>query len=276
MEEPKSGRSTTKREERLQEEIDSLKARLRDVEARLDAASHGPNTDGGRIRTFISGFDEALDGGIPKGHIVLLGGPSGTMKTSLALNLLHRNRLGGVRGLYVSLEEGRESLLRTMARLGMEPKDDFIVDIARLRTEHEAASETRGWLQILEEYLARKREREPFGIVVLDPLNSLYALAKMTDPRTDLFHFFTFLRGLGVTALVIAESSDASMPFPNHEDFLADGAIQLRYSADAEGRVSVQLRCVKMRHVNHGRDWFRLDHVDGGFVARPLSPSTHP
>src|SRR5256712_6147053 len=121
-----------------------------------------------------------------------------------------------------------------MARLGMETKDDFIVDIARLRTEHEAASETRGWLQILEEYLARKREREPFGIVVLDPLNSLYALAKMTDPRTDLFLFFTFLRGLGVTALVIAESSNASWLFPNHENSLPDGAFQLRYSPAPE------------------------------------------
>jgi len=276
LEEPKSGRPTTKREERLQEEIDSLKARLREVEARLDAIPRGRKSDEGRIRTFVAGFDETLEGGIPKGHIVLLGGPSGTMKTSLALNLVHRNRLGGVKGLYVSLEEGRESLLRTLTHLGTEPKEDFIVDIARLRTEHEAADETRGWLQILEEYLARKREREPFGLVVIDPLNSLYALAKMTDPRTDLFHFFTYLRGLGVTAVVIAETSDASTPFPNHEDFLADGAIQLRYTGDAEGRVSIELRCVKMRHVNHSRDWFRLDHVDGGFVARPVSPSTHP
>ncbi|TLZ58055.1 MAG: hypothetical protein E6K17_01975 [Methanobacteriota archaeon] len=274
--EPAGERKATRREERLQEEVEALKGRLRELETRIDAMSGGRKADDGRIRTFVAGFDEALEGGIPKGHVVVLGGPSGTMKTSLGLNLVHRNRLDGVRGLYVSLEEGRASLLRTMARLGMEPKDDFIVDIARLRTEHEAADETRGWLKILEEYLERKRDKEPFGLVVIDSLNSLYALAKLSDPRTDLFHFFTFLRGLGVTAVLIAETPDASSSFPNHEDYLADGAILLRYGNDADGRVSVEIRCLKMRHTNHGRDWFRLDHADGAFVARAPGPSTRP
>ena len=274
--EPAGERKATRREERLQEEVEALKGRLRELETRIDAMSGGRKADDGRIRTFVAGFDEALEGGIPKGHVVVLGGPSGTMKTSLGLNLVHRNRLDGVRGLYVSLEEGRASLLRTMARLGMEPKDDFIVDIARLRTEHEAADETRGWLKILEEYLERKRGKEPFGLVVIDSLNSLYALAKLSDPRTDLFHFFTFLRGLGVTAVLIAETPDASSSFPNHEDYLADGAILLRYGNDPDGRVSVEIRCLKMRHTNHGRDWFRLDHADGAFVARAPGPSTRP
>jgi circadian clock protein KaiC len=274
--EPTGERRGTKREERLLEEIESLKGRLRELETRIDAMSAGRKTEDGRIRTYVAGLDEALEGGIPKGHVVLLGGPSGTMKTSLGLNLVHRNRADGVKGLYVSLEEGRASLLRTMARLGMEPKDDFIVDIARLRTEHEAADETRGWLQILREYLERKRVKEPFGLVVIDSLNSLYALAKMADPRTDLFHFFTFLRGLGVTAVLISEAPDSSSPFPNHEDFLADGAIQLRYADGGDGRVSLEIRCLKMRHANHRRDWFRLDVEDGGFVARPPGPSTRP
>src|SRR5256712_13993020 len=109
--------------------------------------SGGRKADDGRIRTFVAGFDEALEGGIPKGHVVVLGGPSGTMKTSLGLNLVHRNRLDGVRGLYVSLEEGRASLLRTMARLGMEPKDGFLVDIPRLRPGREGTEGTRGWVE---------------------------------------------------------------------------------------------------------------------------------
>jgi circadian clock protein KaiC len=275
LEEPKGGRLTSRQEERLLEEIESLKERLRDVETRMDAITSGRRPDEGRIRTYVAGLDEALQGGIPRGHVVLLAGPSGAMKTSLGLNLVHRNRLEGVKGLYISLEEGRASLLRTMTRLGMEAKGDFIVDIARLRTEHEAADETHGWLQILQEYLRRKRDKEALGLVVIDPLNSLYALAKMAEPRTDLFHFFTFLRGLGVTAVLIIEAPEASSGFPNHEEFLADGAIQLRYVGDADGRVSVEVRVVKMRHANHSRDWFRLDVTDGGFAARPRA-STRP
>lgn len=262
--------STTRRDERLLEEIESLKAHIRQLEVRIDALTGRPKAGEDRIRVAIEGFDEILEGGIPVGHVIIIGGPSGTMKTSLALNLLHKNQSRGVRGVYVSLEEGRNSLLRTMSRLGIDTKDDFVVDIGKLRTEHEAADETRDWLQILKDYLVRRHEKDPFGLVVIDPVNSLYSLAEMNRPRTDLFHFFSFLRGLGLTAILITESEGDLTPFPNHEDFLADGAIQLRYASDPNGRVDLHIRCVKMRHTNHSRDWFRLDHVDRKFVARPV------
>jgi len=261
----------TRYDERLLDEIEGLKSHIRQLESRVDSLTGRGKPGEDRIRTAIEGFDEALEGGIPKGHVVIVGGPSGTMKTSLALNLLHVNRSRGVRGVFVSLEEGRDSLLRTMTRLGMDAKEEFVVDIGRLRTEHETADETRDWLQILKDYLVRRQEKDPSGIVVIDPVNSLYALADMDRPRTDLFHFFNFLRTLGITAILIAESEGDSTPFPNHEDFLADGAIQLRYSSDATGRVGLQIRCVKMRHTNHSRDWFRLEHADRKFVAQPIS-----
>ncbi len=269
MEEPKESKeSKSKREERLQSEVESLKARLRELETKVDSMEGAPRHEGDRVRTHIAGFDEALEGGVPRGHVVLIVGPSGSMKTSLALSIVHTNRQDGIKGLYVSLEEGRASLLQTMARLGMESGEDFIVDIARLRTEHEAAGETRDWLQILEDYLERRHEKEPFGLVVVDPLNSLYSLARMENPRNDLFRFFMFLRGLGVTAFLVVEAEDDKAPLPNHEDFLADGTIQLAFAGDG-GRAALRMRCAKMRHTSHSRDWFYLDHREGVFIARP-------
>ena len=222
-----------------------------------------------RIRTFVEGLDDALEGGIPAGHVVILAGPSGSMKTSVALSAVHRNRKAGTKGLYMSLEEGRESLLRTMERLGMAPEDDFIIDIGKLRMEHAEAEQAPDWLQILKDYLARRMEKERVGLLVIDPLNSLYALAELKDPRKDLFHFFTFLRGLGVTTILIAES-EGPEHFPDHEEFLADGAITLSYVTDADGHVDLRIHCVKMRHTNHSRDYFRLEFEDGRFRARPL------
>ena len=269
MEDTRSARPLSPNDTRLLEEIDSLKAHIRELESRVDALSGRPRGGEERIHTAIEGFDEALEGGIPRGHVIVVGGPSGTMKTSIALNLIHHNR-SRIRGLYASLEEGRDSLLKTMARLGMDGKDDFVVDIGRLRTEHETADETRDWLQILKEYLVRRHEKDPFGLVVIDPVNSLYALANIESPRNELFHFFNFLRGLGLTAVLVTESESDLLPFPNHEDFLADGAIQLRYASNSSGRVELQIRCVKMRHTSHSRDWFRLDHEGKRFIARPV------
>ena len=259
------------KDEDVARELADLRAeveRLRDAVARIGGAAperRGP----GRIRTYVEGFDEALEGGIPEGHVVILAGPSGSMKTSIALSAVHRNRKAGVQGLYISLEEGRDSLLRTMERLGMKSEDDFIVDIGKLRMEHESAEGVQDWLQILKEYLARRMERNRLGLVVIDPLNSLYSLMEMRNPRRDLFHFFTYLRSLGATTLVVAEA-EGTESFPNHEDFLADGAITLSYVADPGGHVDLRIRCAKMRHANHSRDFFRLECEDGRFRARPI------
>jgi len=223
----------------------------------------------GRVRTFVEGFDAALEGGIPVGHVVILAGPSGSMKTSLALNMIYHNRREGVKAVYISLEEGRESMLRTMERLGMSLDDDFIVDIGKLRMEHEDVEGARDWLTLLKDYLARRLEKGEVGLVVIDPLNSLYRLAELRNPRQDLFHFFTYLRGLGVTTLLVAEAEGPD-DFPNHEEFLADGAITLSYAHEPDGHVDLRIRCVKMRHANHARDFFRLEFEDGRFRARPI------
>lgn len=260
------------KDEELAREVADLRRevqQLREVISRLPSPRR-EGEGGARIRTFVQGFDEALEGGIPAGHVVLLAGPSGSMKTSLALSIAYHNRLQGAKVLYVSLEEGRESLVRTMERLGMKGGDDFLVDIGKLRTEHEAVEGARDWLQILKDYLARRLEKDRIAILVLDPLNSLYSLTEMTNPRRDLFHFFTYLRGLGLTTILIAEYEGAT-DFPHHEDFLADGAITLSYVNSADGRVDLRIRCNKMRHANHARDYFLLEFEGGRFRARPIA-----
>ena len=46
-----------------------------------------------RVKTFIKGLDKEIDGGIPKGSIVMIAGKPGTMKSSLAFNILYKKTL---------------------------------------------------------------------------------------------------------------------------------------------------------------------------------------
>lgn len=259
-----------KRKGWLLAEIEALRDRVLSLEKRVDTMPVGPAAPPARLRTHIEGFDDALRGGVPRGHVVLISGPSGTMKTSLAMNMLVHERRSGATVVYVSLEEGRDSLQRTMDRLNLQAEGDFIVDISRLRMEHEDAEETADWLQILQDYLARRAEKGGLGLVVIDPLNALYALANIQRPRQDMFHFVNFLRSLRATTLLILEAA-ADGDTPNSEDFLADGVLQLGYAVGPGGKVDLQVRCLKMRHTEHSRDVFRLAFDDGRFVARPLS-----
>jgi KaiC/GvpD/RAD55 family RecA-like ATPase len=265
---PASGQAA-RPEEDVEEQVRELRDQVRRLQEQITALAAGPKEANGRIPTHVAGLDGALEGGIPRGHVVLLSGPTGAMKTSLALYVLTRNRAAGVRGLYVTLEEGRDSIVHTMRRLGLGDTEDFIVDIGRLRLEHAGAEEVRDWTQILRDYLVRRREREPIGLVVIDSLNALAALAGIRRPRSELFHFLNFLRSLGLTTILIVERDGPSSPVEEEVDFLADGVLELRFSGAGQGRVHLLLRCVKMRHTNHSRDYYVLSFGERRFAARP-------
>ena len=44
------------------------------------------------LRTYIEGLDEELGGGIQKGHVVLVSGTPGTMKSSSILYMMYQNQ----------------------------------------------------------------------------------------------------------------------------------------------------------------------------------------
>ena len=55
-----------------------------------------------RIKTYIKGLDENLQGGIPEGHIVLVCGSAGTMKSSVSFNILYNEVLNGKTAIYIT------------------------------------------------------------------------------------------------------------------------------------------------------------------------------
>jgi KaiC/GvpD/RAD55 family RecA-like ATPase len=224
------------------------------------------------IKTYVQGLDEALGGGIPDGHVVMVSGTPGTMKSSLISSILYNNvKREGKKGLYISLEESKESLVKMMKNLGMKDLDEnklFIVDIGKLRLEHRSADDGQEWMRIMTEYLKRRVEEDGMKLVVVDSLTALYSLVELNNPRQELFHFFGFLKRLGVTTFLISEmtpGSDALGPY--REDFLVDGTILLKQHEVGETEVQLRIRCVKMRHVNHYRGYYALIHRDDGFMA---------
>ena len=65
-----------------------------------------------RIETRVKGLDERLQGGIPKQHIVIVAGASGSMKSSLTFSMLYNSVLhGDTSGIYVTLEQEGELAL---------------------------------------------------------------------------------------------------------------------------------------------------------------------
>jgi len=139
---------------------------------------------------------------------------------------------------------------------------------ARLRIEREDAGEIRDWLRVLKDFLIRRNQRERIDLVVIDTMDVLASMAHLEDPRNELFHFFHFLRSMGVTAYVLVNADPSGTGVSHDVAFLADGVFELRFSGAGEGKVQLLFRCAKMRHTNHSRDYFVLTY-DKGFTARP-------
>ncbi len=117
-------KASLKREmDKIQKQLDTLTTKLESLAAVEEV---------GRIRTHIKGFDAKIGGGIPRSHVVLLAGPTGTMKSSIALSILSHHIEAGGSGSYLTLEESKESLLGTAAGLGLGLFYDLLrVDVVR-------------------------------------------------------------------------------------------------------------------------------------------------
>lgn len=228
-----------------------------------------------KIRTYIEGFDEILDGGIPEGHVVLICGTPGAMKTSVTYSIMYENaKRDKLKGLYISLEETYESLKGAMTDLGMteiDQLDVYMLDVGRIRREHPEEELKKNWLTILTKYIKKRVEDDAFDIIVIDSLAALYALALLKNPRVELFHFVRFLKELDSTVFLISEVSHGStLLVSNDEDFLVDGIIHLKMHEVGESDFQLRINCIKMRRTKHQRGWLRLIHTDTGFTTTPV------
>jgi len=64
-----------------------------------------------RVKTGIPGLDKMLNGGLPKGRTILLSGPAGAGKTTLATQFIYRGVLDqGDPGIYVTFDESPKTV----------------------------------------------------------------------------------------------------------------------------------------------------------------------
>jgi KaiC/GvpD/RAD55 family RecA-like ATPase len=229
-----------------------------------------------KIPTFIDGLDEVLGGGFPVGHVVLVSGLPGTMKSTLSYAILHGNALQrGAKCLYVSLEQTRKSLEDQMAAMGFDVEavrgDVHILDVGTIQKEI-GRSATKPWMEFLRRTLRTRKDIDGIDLVVLDSLEALEVLAKFEDRRTDLFRFFEWLRDLGPTTFVLAEAASEAPflglepPQPRRDEtFLADGILELKMHQISDVEVQRRIRVSKMRGSHHMTGFSALVFEGGRF-----------
>lgn len=232
----------------------------------------------GRFKTYVEGLDRTLEGGIPQGHIVLIAGTPGVMKSSLSYYILYHQALeNGQTCVYVTLEQSRSSLLRQMEKMGMdtEPVKDslHVLDLSLIRKKLKEISAGGSWLEVFKSYLSNLKDSMDYSILAIDSLEVLETMADIGTRRTELFYLFEWLRDLNATTLLISEASpDRVIEGTFDEGYLSDGIISLKMQVVRDVESQRRIRCVKMRETNHDPSFLSLLFNSGKFqVTKVIS-----
>jgi len=232
-----------------------------------------------RVKTYIEGLDENMEGGIPEGHIVLLNGTSGTMKSSVAFNILYNEAINGNTGFYLTLEQSSNSIINHMINMDYDmskinlvlcsdiSKIDadlksvksskkgsvILVDLGGLRKKVKDTKFSSGsdWLNAIKNLASKISKDTNCKFFVLDSMSALYALSRFEDPRNKIFFIFEFLRDLGLTSFMLSESFPEKGKQTEYgvEQYLADGIIRLQLT-ERYRKVTREITIIKMRATN--------------------------
>ncbi|MEK6851766.1 MAG: ATPase domain-containing protein, partial [Candidatus Thermoplasmatota archaeon] len=184
----------------------------------------------------------------------------------------------GTRSAYITLEQGNNLLLEHMASMGMDDPKAFehlsILDMGTIRKNLSFLQAKGTWMELFKMYVTTLLRAESPKILVLDSLDTFEVMARFEDPRTDLYYLFEWLRGLGVTSLLVGEKPLDFSPTGRMRDeaYLADGIIHLGLHPTSDVYVQRRIRCVKMRGTKHETGYYALVWEDGRFkVTRAVS-----
>jgi len=214
-----------------------------------------------RVPTGIPGLDELISGGFAGNTVNLVSGPAGSAKSLMALQYIYN----GVKdrdetGIYLTLEEPRENILRALNAYGMditkyEEEGKFILlDLGEVRrrvnvSEEEGVIGFSALIELLKnlmDFTGAKR-------FALDSVTAvgLYYEDSPGVLRRELFKFAGFLKEKDITSLLITESIEGGqLTRYGIEQFIADSFIVFGLE-DMKGELRRTVTVRKMRFTKH-------------------------
>jgi circadian clock protein KaiC len=213
-----------------------------------------------RISTGIPDLDAMVGGGLYRGSSVLVSGPAGSGKSSLAAHFAVAACRRGERCIYFTFEESQDQVVRNMASIGL----DLASPLAAGTLAFHA---TRPSVYGLESHLAfmqrAVRERDP-EVVIFDGIATFLTTGSAHEVRALFVRLIDFLKGHEVTtvytSLSVGEGSEEMSEVGISS--LIDSWLLLREveSGGERNRALYLLKSRGMRHSRQVREQLLTDH----------------
>jgi circadian clock protein KaiC len=221
-----------------------------------------------RLSTGVVGMDQLLGGGIIAGAAVMLTGPAGSGKSTVATQFMSAGLANGETGVIAVFEEYPEEYLRRAN--ARNPDVGKMIDAGKLALIYLRPldlSVDEALFSILEavDRLGAKR-------VVIDSLSGFEVALAPTfreDFRESLYRLVGTLTATGVTVFMTAEVSEAfaEARFTTEKvSFITDEIIVQRY-VEMEGELRRVVAVVKMRGSNHSHEFRTYEVTAKGVVV---------
>ncbi|MFC2162303.1 RAD55 family ATPase [Candidatus Altiarchaeota archaeon] len=216
-----------------------------------------------RVKTGIDGLDKMLSGGMLAGSINLVEGAPGTGKTILAAQFLNEGLSSGESGVYLSLEEDKDSFYETMSFFGwdfksMEGDKRFFYEY--FRSEELGRHITEGY-QILDNKVMSMGAKR----LVIDSVAAYILISeKGLHERNELLKLFDNLRKWGVTVLLTSGMPGSRDAYGI--DYMVDSIIRPYYPGRTDDS-SPRKRFIeveKMRGSTHSQMLHEMKITDKG------------
>jgi circadian clock protein KaiC len=237
---------------------------------RLIAADHRTTQSKDLVSSGVAEIDQLMGGGIDRGTSMLLMGPAGCGKTSLATQFAWAAIQRGERASFFLFDEGVETLLKRSRGISMQLDDAIEKNLITVR-QVDPAEMSPG------EFAARVREsvqNDQSKIVVIDSLNGY--MNAMPDERFLTIHMHELLTYLGqqgvFTILIMAQHGMiGKMDSPLDVSYLSDTVVLLRYF-EAQGAIHQAISVMKKRTGWHERSIREFKITSEGVrVGEPLT-----
>jgi circadian clock protein KaiC len=230
-------------------------------------AAPTPQKAPARLSVGVEALDDMLGGGIPRGHSVLVAGPSGSGKSVLATEFIMEGARQREPGIIAVFEKrpGEYSQIGSAGQAFDQMVRARQVGIIQTRPLDLSIDETLHDIVTAIHALNARR-------VVIDSLSGFELALAPTfreDFRESLYRLVAVLTGMGITLMLTAELEDSYVDLrfsPHGTAFLTDTIIMQRY-IELKGQLRRLVGVVKVRGSAHSKELRAFEITEKGIVV---------
>lgn len=226
--------------------------------------------------TGITGLDEIMNGGVPRGRITLICGGPGCGKTLFGVTFLVRGAVDHAEpGVLMSFEETERELGDNVVSLGFDLKQ--LISQKKLFIDHVSIERSdiqeSGGYSLEGLFVRLEHAIEAVGAkrVVLDGIEALFSsFSNEAILRSEFRRLLRWLKNKGVTTVITAERGAITLTRHGLEEYISDCVILLEHQVTFL-IATRRLRVVKYRGTSHGPDEYPFLITERGILVFPIT-----